>query len=978
MKYWMLTVCWVVLSCSTPQGVEQDLVVQDDVPATGDVAGEVALPDVIPDVGPELIADLPPEVFPDLPGELPVDIPPEAVMEFMEELPAGEVETVGPYCGDGECGEDESCADCEDDCGVCTECGNGICEGGEPEENPEVCPEDCGSCGDGVCGLKELDEEHFCPADCAVVCGDGVCEELENDDVGSEGYCPPDCGGCNDGCCGYRDLFDPGLAWCKDIDCSVWCGDGECSQGEDWELCPVDCGWCGDGVCGLVWDVEEPCPADCTKPCGDGVCNGNETAEGCPSDCGPCGDGICGIGEMYLGACPWDCPPECGNDKCEEFESPVACPEDCGCVPLCDPSWECGLDGTGCGLLCGLCPQGAVCVDRACCVPDVCKGKQCGDDGCGGVCGECPLGWDCVEGSCAPPDCQPDCFDKECGDNGCGGLCGSCDDGLYCTEDPCSLGTCEHQIAPLYCLIEGGCVASGFLSPLSPCHQCQPGYSQGDWTNVQDGMSCGEGMHCFQGACCDHQTNCDGKECGDDGCGALCGGCEPGWGCVDGVCVDGVPCVPNCGVYECGDNGCGGSCGDCGDGLVCTFDSCVMGMCFHDPEPLYCVIDGACFASGAVNPGNDCEKCKPALSQSAWTAGGGGGEEVCDGQDNDCDGQVDEDLAQAPCNVTNEYGTCKGTAACVDGAPGPCSAKTPAAETCNGLDDNCNGQADEAGADKCTVYYVDGDNDGYGETGNPLCLCAPTGKFTAQIAGDCDDDWAGINPGASEDCFTAYDDNCNGTANDEAAVGCSTYYYDGDNDGFGTAALSKCYCMKEGSYKVFSSGDCDDSNEAVYPGASEGCDGLDNNCSGETDEGFPDSDVDGTKDCVDNCPGVVLDKEVCDNLVPSGVWSIAPPVTKNCAVGMVNFNVGSVNFSDNGATLAVNLGGGLCCQPSGSSASAGSFSAQCTCPGTCTETYTIAGEFTGEDSWTGTFNADYAGAPCLDCNNQQWDIDGSR
>ena len=613
MRYWTLAMCMMVLSCSTPKSGGQDVAGAVDVPAAVDVSGEVELPDVLPEAVLEVATDLPddvPDLVPDMPGELPVDAVPELVPEVVDLQ--SEAENVEPFCGDGECGSEEACDSCPDDCGICTECGNGLCEGGQPVEDPETCPEDCGSCGDGVCGPVELELEHFCAADCATVCGDGVCADGE-----SVEECPPDCGGCNDGCCGYKDLYDPDMEWCKEIDCSTACGDGQCTQGEDWLVCPVDCGWCGDGVCGKVWDQVEPCPADCETPCGDGLCNGMETATSCPGDCGPCGDGICGLGEQVLGTCPWDCPPECGNDKCEEWESPVACPQDCGCVPLCDPSWECGLDAAGCGQLCGGCPVGSVCVDRMCCVPESCKEKQCGADGCGGSCGFCPVGWSCLEGTCAPPLCVPDCGGLECGNNGCGGSCGLCDDGLYCTNDVCVAGACLHVPAPLYCVIDGLCRASGEANPFNECGRCKPALSHVDWTALENGYPCAgnEGV-CSDGVCCNNVANCLDQECGDDGCGGFCGFCPDGWGCKEGVCEEGVTCHASCVDKECGDDGCGGSCGGCDDGLQCTADLCLLGHCQYTILPLYCLLDEVCVPSGAPDPADACRKCLPGISQT--------------------------------------------------------------------------------------------------------------------------------------------------------------------------------------------------------------------------------------------------------------------------------------------------------------------------------------------------------------------------
>ncbi|MFH1531362.1 MAG: hypothetical protein ABIK09_11605 [Pseudomonadota bacterium] len=59
--------------------------------------------------------------------------------------------------------------------------------------------------------------------------------------------------------------------------------------------------------------------------------------------------------------------------------------------------------------------------------------------------------------------------------------------------------------------------------------------------------------------------DCEGKECGDDGCGGECGQCLDTQACLEGACE----CVPDCTDKECGENnGCGNPCGDCP--LMCT------------------------------------------------------------------------------------------------------------------------------------------------------------------------------------------------------------------------------------------------------------------------------------------------------------------------------------------------------------------------------------------------------------------------
>jgi hypothetical protein len=71
----------------------------------------------------------------------------------------------------------------------------------------------------------------------------------------------------------------------------------------------------------------------------------------------------------------------------------------------------------------------------------------------------------------------------------------------------------------------------------------------------------------------DCMPDCSGKQCGDDGCGGSCGGCNYGEACSYGICV--ASCVPDCYGLQCGDDGCGGSCGSCGYGETCSYGSCV-------------------------------------------------------------------------------------------------------------------------------------------------------------------------------------------------------------------------------------------------------------------------------------------------------------------------------------------------------------------------------------------------------------------
>jgi hypothetical protein len=149
----------------------------------------------------------------------------------------------------------------------------------------------------------------------------------------------------------------------------------------------------------------------------------------------------------------------------------------------------------------------------------------------------------------------------------------------------------------------------------------------------------------------------------------------------------------------------------------------------------------------------------------------GTGEETCDGMDNNCNGETDEELGQTTCGL----GACENTTDnCIDGAVVECEAlsENEVEEVCDGLDNDCDGDVDEESSD-CTTYFLDGDEDNYGAD-ESICECAPVDMYTAVASGDCNDDDPAVNPEASELCADAIDNDCN------PETTCNTVLIDGE------------------------------------------------------------------------------------------------------------------------------------------------------------------------------------------------------
>ncbi|MCB9599482.1 MAG: hypothetical protein H6720_03845 [Sandaracinus sp.] len=378
-------------------------------------------------------------------------------------------------------------------------------------------------------------------------------------------------------------------------------------------------------------------------------------------------------------------------------------------------------------------------------------------------------------------------------------------------------------------------------------------------------VACGDDDSFSDAGTADASVGCTlDVECDD---GSFCNGAER---CVEGAtgtrtCV---PSEPPCTAALCDE----------------TADRCTSDCSTPDADG-----DGA---AAIACGGDDCDDTNAEIGPERT--------EICDedGVDEDCD-PTTVGMRDADGDGAIDALCCNGTRCGTDCDDARADVLPGATEACNDRDDDCDGSTDEGLL--LESHWPDVDRDGHGDRdATPVMACArPAGYASDDL--DCNDADVDVAPGAAERCNGA-DDDCDGNVDELEG---NVFYRDADGDGWGDAtdAVERDDCEAPDGY-VGRVGDCDDTASTTHPGATETCNGVDDDCSSLDAPGGValDEDADGDlhaptgatctggyprDDCDDGRPTVYAGAvEICSGLDEDCDETIDESTASQCASGV--------------------------------------------------------------------------------------------
>ena len=683
---------------------------------------------------------------------------------------------------------------------------------------------------------------------------DNDCDELVDEDFLVDGkYGVLDhCGSCHKNCVGAlpnsaETHCDAGAAnpVCKISECSAGffpLNEFQCIEPPD-----VQCSECSsDDDCYfekcVPLDQGDFCLSDCSEVgCGDGYqC---ESLDDFGAVCVPT-SGSCECSEASAGA-KRGCSAENEFGLCFGFET---CSAESGwsvCDALVPADESCdGVDNDCNGLIDDGLPPSQPCSNDnefgSCEGTALCQGIQ---------------GWVCQAATPGPEACDYQ-------DNDCDGQVDEdfVDDGKYVVDDHC--GTCNNLCFDAIPAATGICDAS-YPVPKCVVSDCDEGFFQlspfqcvvPPNTTCQ---SCSTDDDCLGSACVlmDGKNRC-AKPCEMD---VECGGensCLPYQGL-------GNLCQPASGSCECSsfNQGSKRSCSNINE----------LGVCFGFQT---CDADGGWSQCDALVPST----------------------EVCDGIDNECNGLIDDGLAPSmPCSQDNEFGSCPGQAICLGNSGWVCQALVPSEEICDYQDNDCDGAVDElfvtAGKYDSLNHCGSCNKDCDGALQNATATCDSSGEQPLCKVDSCNEGFFKLN---SFQCIEPPDVQCSQCADDgdcyfDSCVpldqgdyclaacqdgACSAGYHCDTVPGSGLQCVPdtlSCECGEESQGETrscstsndfgtcFGLETCDPDNgwsdcSALVPGV-EICDGIDNDCNGLVDDNLPIAEACDVTNEFGTCSGV--------------------------------------------------------------------------------------------------------------------------